>query len=189
MVENTKFYPETGGSGNTVKYSEGYVKVLEMKIKAERLETEEEKILFALKDLGDEWFLWYGELEKTPSTWEELREKIKEKIQRNKEEKMKEIAEKKMRDEIMEQLRKEMAEGYKISEERRFWGSQRNGKKNYRNDEVECYNCGLKGHYAKGCAKSKRMSYNLNKEMKKDYSNVLSVRDFDVSENENRKKI
>lgn len=187
MVENNKINTETSGAVDNVKYSVGYIKVLEMKINAEKLENDDEKMLFVLKDLGEEWFIWFTELEECPVTWENFKAKVTEKINKNREERSNELKKKEMREEIIKELRLEFKQDNRYKKRNYTYKEVRRNddleKSHIYDNEVRCYVCNEIGHFVRGCAK--RL---VNKTRKTDYSKVSDVVNYDYFINENGKK-
>lgn len=140
----------TSGLGQTKR-----MQILELKMKVEAIEDDEKKMLFALRNLGEDGYEWYIDLEQKPENWCQMKDMLNAKWKYDDEKKLLEERRKLMEVEIekrVEELIKEKMERYaEVVNSGNRMGSTRRPVMKRNNEEVVCYKCNRIGHYARGC--------------------------------------
>jgi hypothetical protein len=151
-----------------------------MKLRIGKVVDGEERIMFALSEMGEAGVEWFVSLEEKPENWEEMKKLLIKKWNEEEEMEMK-SEEEKRREEILkniiEQEVEKRMEKLKPAVMMRSAGKVvneygRNEKWNRTTEEAKCYRCGELGHVRKGCRKKLGYKDKENKE-EQDYSYVL----------------
>lgn len=163
MVEIENEKAETSGAAG-VRRDTKRVELMELRMRMKRIEAEEERMMFALEELGEEYLNWFIDLEMKPMSWGEMKIMLNVKLSEEERKREKEEMKKNMEIEIKNQVEAEVKKRMSLVRSSRgkiIGGSdwRRSPRMQYGN--MVCYNCGREGHVWKEC-KAEKMA-DLNK--------------------------
>jgi hypothetical protein len=198
MVEIENEVVATSGATDARK-SVTKMQLMELKMRISKC-VEEDKMMFAVKELGCDGLEWFVGLEKKPSTWEEMKKMLfvkfeeDEAIARKNDEEIKRDLEikKKVEEEVMKRLN-EVKFMYKSNNMRNISETRNKSNKINNGEEIKCYKCGMSGHIAIGCRIKRRSNRQGDDNLNKKEFDYLGKKDIEYKinycEKENNKRI
>lgn len=189
MVENTNNSMNSNmseGADSILSMS-----VLELKMKCSKVDTDEEKVLMALMELGERGCLWYENLETKPETWKEMKRMLEERNVEILENRRKFENEHKIEKEIKRRVEEKLnEEKMKFKEEiekmKQIYGMKRQQNGRIGGMKViRCYQRDEVGHIAKWCKNGKGLE-EINK-INKEYMDSSIKINYDVKKIKGKK--
>lgn len=187
MVENT-FNSVKINTSEDAKHGVLCLEIIELKMKVNKIEGDEGKILFLLEEMGEKGYKWYKEMNDKPTTWEEMKKCLKIKIKAEDEEERRITEKIRMENEIEEKVKKEVSKLIELEKIKRSGYNRENIRKIYPN--IICHRCNKSGHVAKWCKNEPFWSgINKNNENYLERNRKINFIDGHIKNENKRRKV